>query len=61
MAYFFSNIDSYGFDRKAYMSRFFSSFCGKIVIVIYFMLAITIKNLALKWNNKKLITGKSAV
>ena len=61
MACFYSGTDSYGFTRKAHMSCFISFFYGKIVIVIYSMLAITIKNFALSWNNKELTTGKNAI
>lgn len=43
------------------MSPFFNPFCGKIVIVIFFILAIAIKNRALRLNNKKWVTEKSAV
>lgn len=45
------------------MSRFFLFFCGKLVVVICFMLviAITIKDLPLRSNNKELPTMKSAI
>ena len=61
MVFFFSSINSYNFGKKAYISHFFSLFCSKIVIVIYFMLAIIIKNLALRWNNKKLAIEKCTI
>ena len=57
----FCGINSYGLGKKAHTSRFFSLFCGEIVIIICFILAVAIKNLALRWNNKELATGKSAV
>ena len=58
MICFFSDTNSYSFGRKAHMSRFFGFFCGKMVIVIYSMLAIAIKDLALSWNIIKLVIGK---
>ncbi len=61
MTCFFSGTDSYGLGRKAYTSRFFSPFRGEMVVVICSMLAVAIKDLALRWNNKELATGKSAV
>ena len=61
MAYIFSSIDSFSFRQKAYTSRFFTPFCGKIIIIIYFMLAIIMQNLALRWNNKNLAIGENTI
>ncbi len=61
MVCFFSGTDSYGFSQKAHMSCFFTLFCGELVVVICSMQAIAIQDLALRWNNKELATGKSAV
>ena len=61
MAYFFSGTDSYDFSRKAYTSCCFTFFYAEIVIVIFFMLAITIQDMALSWSNKELATRKNAV
>lgn len=61
MACFFSGIDSYGFGQKTHTSRFFSFLSGEIVVVIYSMLAVAIKDLALKRNNKELVIRKNAV
>ena len=48
MTCFFSGTDSYGFGKKAHTSHFFSLFCDEMVIIIYFMLTVAIKNLALR-------------
>ena len=61
IACFFSGINSYNLGRKAHTSRCFSLFCGKMVVVICSMLAVAIKDLALRQNNKELPTGKIAV
>ncbi len=61
MACFFSGTDSYGLGRKAHTSRFFTPFCGEMVVVICSMLAVAIQDQALRWNNKQLATGKSVV
>ena len=36
-------------------------FCSEMVIIICSMLAITIKDLVLRWNNKELAIGKNTV
>ncbi len=64
MACFFIGIDSYGFGRKAYTSRFFTSFSNVMVVVIYSMLAVAIQDLALSgitksWPPKKTRFGLS--
>ncbi len=61
MVYFFSGTDSYDLGRKAHTSRFFNFFCGEMVVIICSMLAVTIKDLALRWNNKEMVTGKNVV
>lgn len=61
IAYFFIGIDSYSFDQKMYTACFFSLFWDEIIVVIGFILVVTIKNLAVKQNNKTLVTEKNAV
>lgn len=61
MAYYFTNTNNYGLDKKAHMSCFLSLLCNEIDIIICFMLAISIIDLALKWNNKGLLTKKNTV
>ena len=62
MAYFFTSIDSYDLGEKVYTAHFFSLFYGKMIVVICSMLAVAIKDLAMRWNNMELaVTGKSAV
>lgn len=61
IACFFTDTSSYIFGWKTYIYCFFLLFCGKIVIVIYIILTVTIRDLFLKQNNKKLVTRKSVV
>lgn len=58
---FFSSKNSYSLSQKANISRFFSYFSSEIVIIIRSMLALAIKYLTLKQNNKKLVTERSVV
>lgn len=53
--------EDYGLGQKIYISRFFSLICGKIVVIIYFMLIIALKDLVFKWYYKKLATEKSVI
>ena len=48
MTCFFFIKNSYGIGKKAHIFCFFFLICSKIVIIIYFILAITIKNLVLR-------------
>ncbi len=58
---FFNRVDSYNFGRKPHTSHFFSPFCGERIRVIYAMLAVAIKDLELRINNKNLPLGKSVI
>ncbi len=59
--YFFNGVDSYNLGRKPHILRFFSLFYGKMIRVIYAMLAVIIEDLKLCMNNKNLPFGKSAI
>lgn len=61
MACFLFATNSHDFGKKTYTSCFFSLFCSEIGMIIYSTPIIAIKDLALRWNNKELITGKSVV
>lgn len=61
MACFFFDTDSYGFGKKTHTSHFSFFFCDKIVIMICSILAVIIKDLALRGNNKKLVNKKSVI
>ena len=58
---FFNEVDSYNFGQKLHISCFFSSFCEKMIRIIYAMLAIAIKDLELHMNNKNLLLRKNAI
>ena len=58
---FFNRIDSYNLGQKLYISRFFSPFYGKMIRIIYVMLAIAIEDFKLRMNNKNLPLRKSAI
>ena len=62
IAYFFTGINSYGLGWKVYTAHFFSPFCDEMIVFIYSMLAVAIKNLVVRWNDKELAAiGKRAV
>ena len=61
MACFISSTDSYGFGKKTYISPYFCPFRNEIVIIIYSILTVPIKDLVLRKNKKELVIEKSTV
>lgn len=61
IAYLFIGINSYGLSRKVHTTRFLFPFCGVIIDLIHSILAIAIKDLVMRYNNKELANKKSAL
>lgn len=59
--YFFFGVESYNLMQKPHTSHFFLFFCGKIIKVVYAMLAIIIKDLKMYLDNSNLLLGKSVI